>query len=200
MSCSKLLKRPCLEIDQLFVKNGALWTSVGMTASIDMALAFVEGDLGPTIARNVARRMLCERGRFGSQPQTSNLFDLEPKSIGIQWVFEFVRSNFREILSIAHLADVARLSPRQFSRAVQTEFGLPLAKPIERLRVDGAQVLLVRRRLHSPGVDVPCLPADLRPFGARDLKRPASGCSRGLRDRVSEKRCVYDICAVFWFP
>lgn len=137
-----------VEADQLFVRDGPIWTSAGMTASIDMALALVEDDLGPTVARDVARRMLLERRRFGGQPQASDLLDLEPKSDRLQRVFAFVRGNLRETLTVARLADVARLSPRQFSRAVQTEFGLSPAKLIERLRADAARVLLLRSR-HS---------------------------------------------------
>ncbi|MCC0807822.1 helix-turn-helix domain-containing protein [Methylobacterium sp. W2] len=137
-----------VETDQLYVRDGSVWTSAGMTASIDMALALVEDDLGPTVARDVARRMLLERRRFGGQQQASTLLDLQPKSDRIQRAFEFVRANLRETLSVARLADVARLSPRQFSRAVQAEFGLSPAKVIERLRADAARVLLLRSR-HS---------------------------------------------------
>ncbi|MGU3539558.1 GlxA family transcriptional regulator [Methylobacterium sp. A54F] len=137
-----------VETDQLFVRDGAFWTSAGMTASIDMALALVEDDLGPATARDVARRLLLERRRFGGQPQASNLLDLAPRSDRIQRVFDFVRGHLRESLSVARLAEVARLSPRQFSRAVQAECGLPPAKMIERLRADAARVLLLRSR-HS---------------------------------------------------
>ncbi|MHC2086512.1 GlxA family transcriptional regulator [Methylobacterium sp. CM6244] len=134
--------------DQLYVRDGAIWTSAGMTASVDMALALVEDDLGPGAAREVARRMLLDRRRSGGQPQASDLLDLEPKSDRIQRAFAFARGHLREPLSVTRLADAARLSPRQFNRAVQAEFGLSPAKVIERLRADTARVLLVRSR-HS---------------------------------------------------
>ena len=137
-----------VETDQLYIRDGTIWTSAGMTASIDMALALVEDDLGPTAARDVARRMLLERRRSGVQQQSSNLLDLEPKSDRIQRVFAFVRAHLQEPLGVARLADVAGLSPRQFSRAVRAEFGLAPAKLIERLRADAARVLLLRSR-HS---------------------------------------------------
>ncbi|WP_348641947.1 helix-turn-helix domain-containing protein [Methylobacterium sp. WL9] len=137
-----------VETDQLYVRDGAIWTSAGMTASIDMALALVEDDLGSGAAREVARRMLLDRRRSGGQPQASSLLDLEPKSDRIQRAFAFARGHLREPLSVARLAEAAHLSPRQFNRAVQAEFGLSPAKVIERLRADAARVLLVRSR-HS---------------------------------------------------
>ncbi|MEA1833928.1 helix-turn-helix domain-containing protein [Methylobacterium durans] len=137
-----------VETDRIFVNDGEVWTSAGMTASIDMALALVEADLGQATAREVARRMLLDRRRLGAQPQASRLIDLEPKSDRIQRALDFARLNLREMLSINQLAEIARLSPRQFSRAFHAELGLPPAKAIERLRADAARVMLAQGR-HS---------------------------------------------------
>jgi transcriptional regulator GlxA family with amidase domain len=192
-----------VETDQLYVRDGAIWTSAGMTASIDMALALVEDDLGPGAAREVARRMLLDRRRSGGQPQASDLLDLEPKSDRIQRAFAFARGHLREPLSVTRLADAARLSPRQFNRAVQAEFGLSPAKVIERLRADAARVLLVRSQ-HS--LDVVAmesgfadrermrLPADLRADPAGDPAGTAARQARRVKPPHVRKRCVYDVC------
>ncbi|GEP05334.1 GlxA family transcriptional regulator [Methylobacterium oxalidis] len=137
-----------VETDRIFVNDGTVWTSAGMTASIDMALALVEDDLGRPTAREVARRMLLDRRRFGAQPQASSLIDLEPRSDRIQRALDFARLNLREALTVSQLAEIARLSPRQFSRAFHAELGQPPAKVIERLRADAARVMLAQGR-HS---------------------------------------------------
>ncbi len=73
-----------LEEDRIFIIDGPVWTSAGMTASLDLALAMVEKDLGLEVARNVARKMVLFHRRAGGQSQFSALLDLEPKSDRIQ--------------------------------------------------------------------------------------------------------------------
>ena len=134
--------------DRLFVNDGRVWTSAGMMASVDLALALVEEDLGADTARVVARRMLIERRRQGHQPQMSSLLELEPRSDRLHAVLDFARRHLGETLTVQRLAEVARLSPRQLSRAFQAEFGQPPAKVIERLRTEAARALVVGGR-HS---------------------------------------------------
>ncbi|WP_018262055.1 GlxA family transcriptional regulator [Methylobacterium sp. WSM2598] len=137
-----------LERDRLYVGDGTVWTSAGMAASIDLALRLVEDDLGPETAREVARRMLLERRRSGGQPQLSRLLDLAPKTDRIERVLDYARRHLREDLTVARLAEAARLSPRQFSRAFRQALGQPPAKVVERLRVEAARAMLVEGR-HS---------------------------------------------------
>ncbi|MEX5669408.1 helix-turn-helix domain-containing protein, partial [Pseudomonas neuropathica] len=85
--------------------------------------------------------------RAGGQSQHSALLELEPKSDRIQTVLGYAREHLAEALSVEHLAEVARLSPRQFSRAFRAETGQSPAKAIENLRLEAARQLLERGRL-----------------------------------------------------
>jgi transcriptional regulator GlxA family with amidase domain len=133
--------------DRIFVSDGGVWTSAGMTAGIDMALAIVEADLGVELARDVARRLVMYHRRPGGQSQFSALLDLEPKSDRIQMALDFARRNLRRELSVEELAGIAGLSPRQFSRAFRSETRESPAKAVERLRVEAARQMIQDGRL-----------------------------------------------------
>jgi transcriptional regulator GlxA family with amidase domain len=131
-----------VEEDRIFIADGPIWTSAGMTAGIDLALALVEEDLGIEVARQIARRLVVYHRRSGGQSQFSTLLELEPKSDRMQSVLTFARRNLTNRLSVEDLAEVAHLSPRQFSRAFQSETGQSPAKAIEHLRVEAARALM----------------------------------------------------------
>ncbi|WP_207005712.1 GlxA family transcriptional regulator [Trinickia mobilis] len=131
-----------VEEDRIFIADGPVWTSAGMTAGIDLALALIEEDLGREAARNVAHRLVLYHRRAGGQSQFSSLLELEPKSDRIQTVLTHARRNLAWRLSVEDLAAVAHLSPRQFSRTFQAETGMTPAKAIETLRLEGARALL----------------------------------------------------------
>jgi len=131
-----------VEEDRIFIADGPVWTSAGMTAGIDLALALIEEDLGLEAARTVARRLVLYHRRAGGQSQFSSLLELEPKSDRIQTVLTYARRNLAGRLSVDDLAEVAHLSPRQFSRAFQAETGQTPAKAVENLRLEGARALL----------------------------------------------------------
>ena len=131
-----------VEEDRIFVVDGPVWTSAGMSAGIDLALAMVEDDLGVEIARSVAKKMVVYHRRAGGQSQFSALLELEPKSDRIQSTLAYARGHLHTRLSIEELADVAHLSPRQFSRAFRSETGQSPAKAIENLRVEAARLML----------------------------------------------------------
>jgi transcriptional regulator GlxA family with amidase domain len=79
-----------VEEDRIFVIDGSVWTSAGMTAGIDLALAMVEKDLGADIARSVAQKLVVYHRRAGGQSQHSALLELEPKSDRIQKALVFM--------------------------------------------------------------------------------------------------------------
>lgn len=135
-----------LEEDRIFIIDGPVWTSAGMTASLDLALAMVEKDLGLEIARNVARKMVLFHRRAGGQSQFSALLELEPKSDRIQSALTYARRNLRTLLSVEQLAEAAHLSPRQFSRAFRAETGQSPAKAIETLRLEAARLMMEEGR------------------------------------------------------
>jgi AraC-like DNA-binding protein len=113
-----------------------------MTATIDLALAMIEHDLGVEVARSVARKLVVYHRRTGGQSQFSALLELDPKSDRIQNALHYAKAHLRNELSVEELAEVARLSPRQFSRAFRAETGQSPAKAIEQLRVEAARELI----------------------------------------------------------
>ncbi|RTL39629.1 MAG: GlxA family transcriptional regulator [Burkholderiales bacterium] len=133
--------------DQIFVVDGPVWTSAGMAATLDLALAMIEQDHGIAVSRDVAKRLVVYHRRAAVQPQISALLELEPKSDRIRKVLDHARAHLRDPLSVEDLAEVAGLSPRQFSRAFSTETGRSPARAVEQLRVEAARVLLEQGRL-----------------------------------------------------
>jgi transcriptional regulator GlxA family with amidase domain len=128
--------------DRIFVVDGSVWTSAGMTATMDLVLAMVESDIGPEVARTVAKKMVIHHRRAGGQSQFSALLQLEPKSDRIQSALAFARKNLHTELTVEKLAEAAHLSPRQFTRAFAAETGESPAKAIEKLRLEAARLML----------------------------------------------------------
>jgi transcriptional regulator GlxA family with amidase domain len=131
-----------VEEDRIYITDGNVWTSAGMTAGIDLALAMVENDHGRETARSVARKLVVYHRRAGGQSQFSAMLELEPKSDRIQNALHYAKQNLRNTLSVEELADVARLSPRQFSRAFRAETRQSPAKAVENLRVEAARLMM----------------------------------------------------------
>jgi transcriptional regulator GlxA family with amidase domain len=131
-----------VDADRIFIVDGPVWTSAGMTAGIDLALAMIEQDLGADVARTVARYLVVYHRRAGGQSQFSALLDLEPKSDRIQRALAYAKRNLDTSLTVEQLAAAAHLSPRQFSRVFRVETGQSPAKAIETLRVEAARLLM----------------------------------------------------------
>jgi transcriptional regulator GlxA family with amidase domain len=135
-----------VEEDRIFIVDGPVWTSAGMTAGIDLALAMVEKDLGADVARAVARKLVVYHRRAGGQSQFSALLEMEPKSDRIQSALAYAKRNLDKPLTVTQLAKAAHLSPRQFSRAFRAETGQSPAKAVENLRVEAARLMMERSR------------------------------------------------------
>ncbi|QJP15892.1 GlxA family transcriptional regulator [Starkeya sp. ORNL1] len=135
-----------VEEDRIFIIDGPIWTSAGMTAGIDLALAMVEKDHGAALARSVARKLVVYHRRAGGQSQFSALLELEPKSDRIQVALDYAKRNLHTALSVEQLAEAAHLSPRQFSRAFRSETGQSPAKAVEHLRVEAARLMMESSR------------------------------------------------------
>lgn len=138
--------RAKIDDDRIFINDGPIWTSAGMSAGIDLALALVENDLGPQTAKAVARKLVLYHRRSGGQSQFSSLIELAPKSDRIQSALAYAREHLHTQLTVPQLADAANLSPRQFSRAFRAETGQSPAKAIETLRVEAARTLMEQSR------------------------------------------------------
>lgn len=128
--------------DRIFVRDGAVWTSAGMSAGIDLAIALIEDDHGVDLARSVARQLVIHHRRAGGQSQHSALLDLDAKSDRIQTALSYAKHNLHRPLSVPQLAEAARLSPRQFSRAFLAETGQSPAKALIKLRLEAARLLM----------------------------------------------------------
>lgn len=134
--------------DRIFISDGNIWTSAGMSAGIDLTLALVEADHGSKIARSIARRLVVYHRRHGGQSQFSALLDLEPRSDRVRKALVYAKENLRNALTVEELAERAHISPRQFSRLFRAETGQSPAKAVEQLRIEAAKALLEEGR-HS---------------------------------------------------
>lgn len=135
-----------VEADRIYIADGPIWTSAGMTAELDLALALVEKDLGAQTARSVAHRLVMHQRRSGGQSQHSEMLKLAPKSDRIQQALEHARRNLSQALSVEELAEAASLSPRQFSRVFTAETGQSPAKAVEGLRLEAARLMIESSR------------------------------------------------------
>jgi transcriptional regulator GlxA family with amidase domain len=136
-----------LDIDKIYVADGNIWTSAGMSAGIDLAVGMVERDHGRELAQTVARGLVMERRRAGGQAQHSALLEFDAPTDRIQSVLAYARRNLRHPLTTEDLAAVACLSPRQFTRAFRAETGVSPAKAVEAMRVEAAKHMLEQSRL-----------------------------------------------------
>jgi transcriptional regulator GlxA family with amidase domain len=134
--------RTRVEGDRIYIADGRIWTSAGIAAGIDLALAMIERDIGAEIARAVARLLVIPYRRSGGQSQFSAMSQMDPESDRIRIALNFAREHLAEALSVERLADAARLSPRQFGRAFRRETGETPARAVERLRVEAARLRL----------------------------------------------------------
>lgn len=131
-----------VEPDLIFVKDGPVWSSAGIAAGIDLALALVEEDFGLELSRAVARELVIYYRRPGGQSQFSAMLELDSSSDRIRRALDHAREHLAEPLSVGDLAEVACLSERQFGRAFRAETGETPARTVERLRAEAARLRL----------------------------------------------------------
>jgi transcriptional regulator GlxA family with amidase domain len=128
-----------LEPDRIYVRDGHVWTSAGITAGIDLALALVEEDLGAEVARRTAQQLVVHQRRPGGQSQFSGLVELGGVEGRFGDLMDWMRGRLAEPLSVERLAAQCAMSPRNFARAFAAETGTTPAKAVERLRLDAAR-------------------------------------------------------------
>jgi transcriptional regulator GlxA family with amidase domain len=129
-----------LEPDRIFVREGEVWTSAGITAGIDLALAMIEDDFGVKVARAVAQQLVVHHRRPGGQSQFSALIDTGGVNGRFAELMDWVRDRLSERLNVERLAEQAAMSPRHFARAFTAETGVTPAKAVERLRLEAARL------------------------------------------------------------
>jgi len=148
-SCDELARRyPALHVDPepIFIHEDSLWTSAGVTAGIDLALALVEADLGRNIALAVARDLVVFLKRPGGQSQFSTALSMQHATRSQDSRFgdlhAWILDNLASDLSVATLAAQVGMSERSFVRHYRAHTGNTPARAIEQLRVEAARRLL----------------------------------------------------------
>lgn len=131
-----------LDPDPIFIQDGAIWTSAGVTAGIDLALALVENDLGREVALAVARQLVVFLKRPGGQSQFSAALTLQDESGRFDGLHAWMMENITQDLSVADLADKAGMSLRSFSRHYREQTGVTPSKALEEMRLETARRLL----------------------------------------------------------
>jgi len=128
-----------LKPDRIWTRDGEIWTSAGITAGIDLALALIADDLGEDVARRTARALVVYHRRPGGQSQFSALADIDPGGGRFSGLLDWARANLDQPLTVDNLANRAAMSPRNFARAFVAEIGVTPAKAVERLRLEAAR-------------------------------------------------------------
>jgi transcriptional regulator GlxA family with amidase domain len=170
-SCERLRARypgVTVDADPIFVRQGRVYSSAGVTAGMDLALALVEDDHGPQLARQVAQQLVLFLKRPGGQSQFSTqlqaqVADRKPIAELQAWMADHLAAD----LSVEALAQRAGMSPRNFARVFAQAVGCTPARYVERVRVEAA-----RRRLEESEAAVKEIAAQCG-FGARESLRRA---------------------------
>lgn len=138
-----------VEADQLYVRDGNVWTSAGVTTGMDLALALVEDDLGREVALDVARWLVWFVHRPGGQTQFSGPL-VDPPAGPLREVLAWIQANLTADLRVEALAERAHMSARNFARTFRREVGMTPGVYVERARVEAAREALLAR---TEGVD-----------------------------------------------
>jgi transcriptional regulator GlxA family with amidase domain len=128
-----------VEPDRIFVQDGAVWTSAGITAGIDLALALIAEDVGEPIAKRAAQQLVVYHRRPGGQSQFSALLETDRSNGRFSPVLAWAREHLNEPLPVERLAERVAMSPRHFTRSFLSETGMTPAKAVERLRLEVAR-------------------------------------------------------------
>jgi transcriptional regulator GlxA family with amidase domain len=127
------------EPDRIFVRDGNIWSSAGITAGIDLALALVAEDFGEAIAQQAARELVLYHRRSGGQSQFSSLLELKAPEGRFGPLLTWAREHLDAPLTVEDLAEQAGMSSRHFARAFIAETGTTPSKAVERLRIEVAR-------------------------------------------------------------
>jgi transcriptional regulator GlxA family with amidase domain len=167
-SCAELARRhPEVAVDPnpIFIHDGDVWTSAGVTSGMDLALALVEEDLGREVALEVARWLVLYLQRPGGQAQfSSHLVSQLAERVPLRELQGWIADNLDGDLRVEALAERAAMSPRNFARAFRREIGMTPAAYVTELRVERA-----RQRLES---------------GAEPIDQVAIGCGFGTPETM----------------
>jgi transcriptional regulator GlxA family with amidase domain len=145
-----------VEVDPIFLQDGKIWTSAGVTAGIDMSLAMVEKDIGHAAAIAVARDLVVFLKRPGGQSQFSAALALQQSDSRLDQLHSWIAGHLAEDLSVPALAARARMSERTFLRHYSAAMQQTPARAVERMRVEAARQLLATTRLSIKQIAAKC--------------------------------------------
>jgi transcriptional regulator GlxA family with amidase domain len=128
-----------LEADQIFVRDGNIWSSAGISAGIDLALAMAAEDFGDEVAQKTARQLVLYHRRSGGQSQFSSLLELKAPAGRFGPLLAWAREHLDAPLTVEDMAEQAGMSSRHFARAFIAEIGTTPSKAVERLRIEVAR-------------------------------------------------------------
>jgi transcriptional regulator GlxA family with amidase domain len=159
-SCARLAADyPAVTVDDqpLFIEDGSVWTTAGVTAGIDLTLALIERDHGAAIALRVARRLVVPMRRVGGQKQVGDMLALQSQGAApFEPLLMAVAAQPDRNWSVQEMAAVAGQSPRNFHRHFVAAIGLTPAKAVERVRAERAYMLLQSKGLRVGGIARRC--------------------------------------------
>lgn len=133
-----------VQSDRIYVRDDKFWTSAGISAGIDLALALVEDDLGEEVARRAARELVIHQRRHGGQSQFSVMQDVKLASGKFDSLISWIRTHLDSELTVDILAERSGMSPRNFARVFKAETGTTPARLIEKLRLEAAREMVER--------------------------------------------------------
>ncbi len=136
---SQMFPAVTVDPDRIHLRHGHVWTSAGVTAGIDLALALIAEDHGDALGRRVAQDMVVYYRRPGGQSQFSALAELGGDGGQFAPLLDWIRGHLDQSLTVEVLAAQAGMSPRNFSRAFTRDIGMSPARSVERLRLDVAR-------------------------------------------------------------
>lgn len=158
--CHKLANDyPSLDVDSesIFIKDGHVYTSAGVSSGIDLALALIEEDFGRTLALEVARELVVYLKRPGNQAQFSvTLKHQDSDYKPIQNIKDWLLEHLKERITVEDLAEQALMSPRNFARVFTRETGITPAKYVEKLRLEAACRLLTETQHTLETISLEC--------------------------------------------
>ncbi|MEJ3652629.1 DJ-1/PfpI family protein [Actinomycetes bacterium KLBMP 9759] len=173
-----------VEPDAIYVRDGTTFTSAGVTAGIDLALALVEEDHGPDLARDVARALVVYMQRAGGQSQFSApLHGPPPRSAALRTITDLVTAQPRGDHSPGELAKHLNVSTRHLSRLFRDELDTTPARYVERIRFDMARALLDQGHTATQAADLAGFPSyeSMRRVFARTLSISPAAYQRRFR-------------------
>jgi transcriptional regulator GlxA family with amidase domain len=171
-----------VEPDAIFVRDGDIYTSAGVSAGIDLALALVEDDYGADLVRDVARSLVVYLKRAGGQSQFSAMVEMPPpQRLQLRTLTETIAADPGANHTVKTLAAQASLSTRQLTRLFQSELGTTPARYVEMIRIDAARSALDAGRSVADS-------AQLAGFGSAETLRRVFVSQLGISPRAYRDR------------